>query len=328
MGDLAPDVSAMLVRAGIRGKETPFAHDGYSGAAMSRIQDGGCAYIIKRVSRTEDWIIQMTSDHSLREAQIAVSGLLSELPPGLRSPSIDAARDGDGFALLMHDLTPYLLPTAGLLDESTADLVLQRTAAMHARFWDAPPAQDIGWCGLQGRLLMLSEDAGERLRDADLMQIGFAAGWERFHAAAPVPVSALVRRIQRDPKPLLRVLSQLPQTLLHNDVKVANLAIQDETLWMFDWALAGVGPVSFELAWVLAVNSSRLPWSLEATISRYRDHLNRELGRPVDPEEWAMQRAATLICGIVMFGWAKADDAAELNWWCEGAMKAAGTLGL
>ena len=175
---------------------------------------------------------------------------------------------------------------------------------------------------------MLSEDAGERLRDADLMELGFADGWERFHAVVPPPVSALVRRVSRDPKPLLRVLSQMPQTLLHNDVKVANLAIQDDTLWMFDWALAGIGPVSFELAWVLAVNSSRLPWSLDATIARYRDHLERALARRVDTEEWAMQRAVTLICGIVMFGWAKADDAAELGWWCEGAIAAAATLGL
>ena len=325
---LYPDVSSMLAAHGMSGTEAPFEHDGYSGATMARIRHGDQSYVIKRVSRTVDWIIQMTSDHSLREAQIAASDVLAPLAPGLRSPSIAASRDGDGFALLMRDLSPHLLLGNAVLAERHADFVLRRVAEMHARFWGAPPAVDIGWCGMPERLLMLSEDAGRRLREAGLMELGFAAGWERFHAAVPPEVSALVHRLHDDPTPLVAALAALPQTLLHNDVKVANMAIEGDTLWLFDWALAGIGPVSAELGWLLAVNSSRLPWSLDDTLARYRTYLERALGASFADDDWSRQRAGTLLGGLVMFGWAKAGDPDELRWWSKGGLAGAALLGL
>jgi hypothetical protein len=258
----------------------------------------------------------------MREAQIAASDVLAALAPGLRSPSIAAAQDGDGFALLMHDLTEYLLPGGDALPVSTFDLILERTAQMHARFWESAPRADVGWCGLRERLLMLSEPAGERLRRAGLMELGFGAGWERFHAAVTAEVSALVRGLHDEPGPLIAALSMLPQTLLHNDVKVGNLAIEGDTLWLFDWALAGIGPVASELGWLLAINSSRLPWTLDETTERYAEHLRPTLGERWDAALWGRQRAAAHICGLLMFGWRKVDDAAELGWWCERAIEA------
>ena len=327
MSELYPDVASMLRAHGIEGDETPFAHDGYSGATMTRIGTQGHRYVIKRVSRTLDWIIQMTSDHAMREAQIAASGVLDVLAPGVRSPSIAAARDGDGFALLMHDLAPHLLPDDGVVPVAAFDFILERTAQMHARFWEAPPAADLGWCGLQERLLMLSEAAGQRLRDAGLMELGFGAGWERFHAAAPPDVSALVRRLHDDPGPLIAVLDALSQTLLHNDIKVANLAIEGGTLWLFDWALTGIGPVACDLGWLLAVNSSRLPWTLDETADVYAGHLRTALRERFDAAMWERQLAAAHLCGIVMFGWSKAGDPDELRWWCDRASVAADAFG-
>lgn len=325
---LYPDAASMLRAHGIAGDETPFAHEGYSGATMTRIEQQGRRYVVKRVSRTLDWIIQMTSDHAMREAQIAASGVLSSLAPAVRSPSIAAARDGDGFALLMRDLTPHLLPRDGLVPAAMFDFILQRTAQMHALFWEAPPAIDPGWCGLRERVLMLSEAAGERLRSAGLMELGFASGWERFHAAAPPEASALIRRLHEDPAPLLGALDMLPPTLLHNDVKIGNLAIEGETLWLFDWALAGIGPVASELGWLLAVNSSRLPWTLDETVERYAAHLRSALGRRFDAAMWERQRAAAYVCGLVMLGWGKAGDSGELAWWCSRALEAQSSLGL
>jgi hypothetical protein len=325
---LYSDVPEMLDAHGVSGEEVPFAHEGYSGATMSRIVMGERGYVVKRVSRTIDWVIQMTSDPALREAQIAASDVLDALRPGLRSPSIAAARDGDGFALLMHDVTACLLPSTGRVSESTADLILTRVAEMHARSWEALPTEGIEWCGLRERLLMLSEPAATRLRAAGFMLSGgFAAGWENFHRAAPPEARDLVRALHDDPQPLIDVCAGLPWTLLHNDLKTGNMAIEGETLWLFDWALAGFGPVGVDLGWLLSANSWRLPWGLDETLERYRTRLARELVDRFDDGMWRRQEAVAHVSGLIMFGWKKHDDPDELAWWCERAMAAADLFG-
>jgi hypothetical protein len=328
MSVLCPDVATMLAAQGIAGVETPFAHDGYSGATMARIEHNGHRYVIKRVSRTLDWIIQMTSDHAMREAQIAASSVLEPLAPGIRSPSISAAYDGDGFALLMHDLQPWLLPPQGVQSVHLWNLVLSRVAQMHAMFWQAPPEEDLGWCDLRERLLMLSEPAGQRLRAAGMMEFGFASGWERFHEEVKPEVSVLVRDLHDDPAPLLNACDLLPSTLLHNDLKLANIAVEGETLWLFDWALSGIGPVGCDLGWLLCVNSSRMPWTLDNALERYAAHLRTALRSRFDEPAWERQCAVAYVSGLVMFGWAKADSRDELDWWCERALAARPVLRL
>jgi hypothetical protein len=325
---LYPDVRSMLTAHEVTAREVSFSHDGYSGATMARIEQDDQRYVLKRVSRTLDWIIQMTSDHAMREAQIAASSVLVPLAPGVRSPSIGAALDGDGFALLMHDLKDWLLPAQGVLAASLWDLILSSVAQMHAMFWEAPPVEDLGWCGLRERLLMLSGPAGERLRDAGLMEFGFASGWERFHDAARPEASVLVRALHDDPAPLLDACDPLPRTLLHNDLKLANMAVEGETLWLFDWALSGIGPAGCDLGWLLCVNSSRIPWTLDETLARYSEHLRTALGSRFKAADWERQRAVAFISGLMMFGWAKADSPDELDWWCERALDARSVLRL
>jgi hypothetical protein len=75
------------------------------------------------------------------------------------------------------------------------------------------------------------------------------------------------------------------------------------------------------------VNSSRLPWTLDETLERYREHLRRALGARFDADIWKRQEAVAHVSGLMMFGWAKGDDAEESAWWCERAMAAAEVFG-
>jgi aminoglycoside phosphotransferase (APT) family kinase protein len=136
-----------------------------------------------------------------------------------------------------------------------------------------------------------------------------------------------VRALHDDPQPLIDVCNGLPQTLLHNDVKTGNIAIEGATVWLFDWALAGFGPVGSELGWLLGVNSSRLPWSLDQTLDVYGAHLRRALGALFDEEMWKRQQAVAHVSGLLEFGWAKGDDPEELGWWCERALAATDAFG-
>jgi hypothetical protein len=332
MRDLAPDVPAMLARNGIAGPETAFAHNGYSGCRMSRVRSGDDAYVIKRTSFTDDWIIQMTSDHAVREARIAVSNVLASLRT-VRSPSIDAAHDGDGFAILMRDVSPHLLASDRPLPPAVAGRMLAAAAEMHALYWDRPPADDVGWCGIRERMLMLSPAAGERMVSAGFADVGFVPGWRRFHAWAPPEVSALARRLHDDPAPLLAVLAAFPQTLLHNDIKAANCAIDREGLWLFDWALAGHGPVCVEIAWLMGVNVDLLPWSFAEAMDRYASLLREALNDPrAGSVRWDEQYDLARLLRLLLLGWAKlprtSDGGAEVRWLCDGALAAAARYGL
>ena len=77
---------------------------------------------------------------------------------------------------------------------------------------------------------------------------------------------------------MIRVLQRLPRTIVHHDLKIANAGIEGSTLWLIDWSEVTLGPVALDLGWLLAVNSSRLPWTLDETAERYRRHLSAALG--------------------------------------------------
>ena len=331
--ELASDVAAMLDRNSIAGAEVPFEHDGYSGCRMSRIESGGRSYVIKRTRFADDWMIQMTSDLAVREARIAVSDVLAPLRR-VRSPSIDAAHDGDGFALLMHDVAPYLVPTDRRLTPDLANHLLAAAAELHACYWQALPEEDLGWCGMRERLLMLSPQVGQRMVAAGFDDIGFVRGWERFHAWAPGDVSDLIRRLHDDPSNLVATLASLPQTLLHNDIKAANCAVEGDTLWLFDWALAGTGPVCAEIAWMMGVNVELLPWTLDESLERYAGLLKQSLGdRRFQEARWDEQYDLSRLMRLMLLGWAKvprgdSHDSGELRWLCEGALAAARRHGL
>jgi aminoglycoside/choline kinase family phosphotransferase len=332
---LAPDVDALLRAHGIGGAGLAIADPGYMGAIKSRFTAGGRRYILKRISPHDVWMRDILRDRGCREFEFAISGLAERMPPGLRVPNIGAARDGDGWALLMHDLTDALLPRHGRLPHETVARIIDAVAGMHASFW-REPLDDAGvtWVTTEQQLRMLSPETGRLLIERG-MDFGLLRGWEVFDRLAPAAAVSLVRELRADPTPLIAALAALPQTLLHGDVKCDNIAIDGTTVWLFDWQLTQAGPVALELAWLLAVNSSRLPDSLEETAEQYRTSLERALGRRAGQLNWPRQLALTAVVGLLRYGWGKAldSDAAssearsrELDWWCERAVAGAAAL--
>jgi aminoglycoside phosphotransferase (APT) family kinase protein len=114
----------------------------------------------------------------------------------------------------------------------------------------------------------------------------------------------------------------LPRTLLHGDVKVANFAIvEGGKVAAFDWAMCGAGPCSVDLGWYLAVNASRLAGTKEEVIARYRALLGIDLGDAT----WRRLEDAAIILGARMLLWAKAaalesgraGAQEEWDWWME-----------
>lgn len=328
MTALAPDLTTLLRAHGLDGaREHPLSGGGYTGAGISRIQRGDERYVVKRSRCAEDWVRRLTGDATCREAEFAVSPLVARLPASVRVATVGATHDGDAWALLMRDISPLLLPEERISNERL-DAILAAVAAMHAAFWDDPlDGAGVGWCGIAERLSLLSPRTGEMLV-AEGNDFGLAEGWRVFDRIAPPAARDLARRLRDDVTPLVRLIESLPPTLLHGDLKAANMGLEGDTLWLLDWTMVSRAPVALDISWLIAVNSGLLPPRLDDVFDAYARHLERALGRErIAAARWPEQRAGAMLCGLMMYGWGKALDAVagypeELRWWCEGALAA------
>jgi hypothetical protein len=333
MSGLYPDVASLLAAHGITVAGSPMSGAGLSGARHTSLVQDGRRYVLKRLRLDDDWLMRLTGDVAYREAQFAVSTLARRLPPGVRTPTLGASFDGDGRAILMHDITSILLPDAQIVRAESMDAMLRGFAGLHAAFWDDPLLDvDIAWCAARHRIALLGPGTGEMLvREG--RDFGIARGWRVFDTLMPA-VADLTRRLAANMTPLLALLQSFPQTLLHGDLKIANFGWDGETLSLLDWAMVMRGPVAIDVMLFLTMNSSVLPWTLDETLERYAARLELALGAErFAAARWWQQRAAMMLCGLVYYGWGKALDAEagrpdELRWWCDGALAAVDALDL
>ena len=306
-------VAALLDAHGLADvHEESFDHTGFSGATLTRlVRSDGVSFVLKRMSIERDWIMRATDDLLCREAAFADASI--DLGDAAHTPAVGAARDGDGYALLMRDISAELLP-AGNITTTQLDAVIDGMAALHAR----PVPTAVPWCGVARRLTLLTPTTG-RIAAAYGAPVAhdIIEGWRSFDAHATTRARTIVRGLIDDPSPLVRALARTPAAFLHGDLKFDNIGI-DSTgrLWLIDWAMTLVAPPAVELGWFLAINSRRLPVSLDDVIRRYADAagMTRALQTRHD--------ALTALCGLLLRGWRKSIDAAagdgdELRWWCE-----------
>lgn len=315
-------VASLLDGHGLAGaEETPFTHTGFSGATLTRLMRGdGSLFVLKRMSIERDWIMRATDDVACREAAFADAG--AELGDAARTPATGAARDGGGYVLLMRDISAELLP-AGAISTTQLDAVIAGMAALHAR----PAPARMPWCDLTRRLTLLTP-AGALVAEAYGAPVArdISEGWRLFDAHATKTARTLVRGLFDDPSPLVRALSRMPAAFLHGDLKFDNIGLDGSgRLWLIDWALMLIAPPPVELGWFLAINSRRLPTSLDEAMRRYAD------AAAIPSHLRARHDGLTVLCGLLLRGWRKALDAAagdgdELRWWCERVKAAAEVL--
>src|SRR6185295_4973060 len=163
-------------------------------------------------------------------------------------------------ALLMPDLTDVLLPWEEAAEPSTVDRAIGAMAALHTHRWPAGALADGPWCPLRDRVLLLSRPAAEGYR-ADGNPVGerFLTGWDAFDAAVPGPARDLIAGLANEPAPLLAALARLPATLIHGDLKLANVGFApDGRIALIDWQMVMVAPVAVELGWFLVSNAPSL----------------------------------------------------------------------
>ena len=305
----------------------PLVHgDAKSGARFERVRIGGDDYVLKHVRRDDDWIMRATGDLSYRAIRVWSSGLLDDVPECIDHTVTGAALTDDGAALLMRDVSEYLVPEGDApISSDQHARFLDHMAQLHAAFW--------GWHDMVGLTPLVSRYLWfapcvvecERARGfPDAVPRIMGAGWQRFLTLAP-RAAEVVMPLLADPDPLIGALESTPRTLLHGDWKLGNLGSHpDGRTILVDWAVPGSGPACADLAWYVALNRRRLPngWSKEDILVTYRQALERQ---GIDTEPWwETQRALCLLGALVQFGWEKAfDETEELAWWETRALEGA-----
>ena len=317
------DVASLLAAHGLTGSdEQPFAHTGFSGATLSRlVRDDGQAFVLKRMSIERDWIMRATDDTACREAAFADAHI--DLGERIRTPAAGAARDGDGYALLLHDVTDDLLPQ-GAITDSQLSAIIAGMVSLHAQ--PAPTA--LPWCDLTQRLTLLTPATARIAAQYGApVATDIIDGWRLFDEHATAGAERIIASVIADPAPLIDALERMPTGFLHGDLKFDNIALPPGgRLWLIDWAMTLIAPPAVELGWFLAINSRRLTVPLDDVMSRYADAAGMSV------KLRSRHDALTVLCGLLLRGWRKALDAdagepAELRWWSERAENARWVLG-
>jgi hypothetical protein len=305
--------------AGAVRREPLVAADGLSGSPLERVVlAGGEVLVVKHVRPGGDWIMRGTHDRG-RVAELWTSGLLGRVPDAIDHAVLAVEPDGDGWAVVMRDVSAALLPEAARLSRAASRRVLEAAAALHRAFPGAPPP---ALCPLADRYSLLSPATARReAGGADEVPRLIARGWERLAEVVPADVAEAVLAIAERPEPFAAALARFPTTLVHGDLKLGNLGLAGERLVLVDWGTqTGWAPPAVEVAWYLAVNHSRI----DATREQVLDDFRAAEGDLHDEDALPL----ALLGGMVQLGWDKAlnssghpdpavraREAADLAWW-------------
>jgi hypothetical protein len=311
-------VTSML--AGAIRREPLAAGDGRSGSLLERVTlAGGEVVVVKHARAASDWIMRATHDDSGRVATLWSSGLLRRVPAVIEHAILAVERDGDGWVVVMRDVSAALLPDAARLSRAGSRRVLEAAAALHAAFRDQPP---VALCPLADRYGFLSPATARReAAGPDQVPKLIARGWERLPELLPADVAEAVLAVAERPEPFAAALARFPATLVHGDLKLGNVGFLDGRVVLLDWGTqTGWAPPAVEAVWYLAVNASRI----DATREQVLDDVRAAEGGRHDED--ALRLA--LLGGLVQLGWDKALHAtehpdpavrawerADLEWW-------------
>lgn len=296
--------------------------DSLSGSRFEAARYRGDDVILKYLCVDDDWIMRATGDLHCRQLTLFTSGLLNRLPSSIDHATVGVApyvsHSGHrGGAFLLRDVGASLVPPGrDAIDLATHLRFLDHMAEMHAAYWEWTDADDLfpvlhHYVILTPTMAVLERERGSR----EPVPAAVAAGWGRMRETWPATYATLLDLVH-EPGPLLAALASSPSTLVHGDWKLGNLGEHgDGRTILLDWDRCGVAPITFDLAWYLAVNCDRMPQTKEAAIDAYRSSLDRH--GIATGDWWSRQLALALLGAFLQLGWSKTDDADEFGWWNE-----------
>jgi hypothetical protein len=301
----------------------PLGSAGASGSALERgWLDDGSTVVIKHAIMRHDWIMQATRDVG-RVATLWAAGFFDQVPAVIDHATLEVRADPDGAIVAMRDVSTHLfndvVPSAA--DRRT---VLSAVADMHAALATLGSAPV---CPLADYLVFLSPSVCQRFAaDHEVPRLALE-GWSRFLDVVDEDVVAIVDSVHRDPSVLAAALLERPSTVVHGDLKFANLGTDGERAVVIDWGtLTSWAPPAVDYAWYLAINTAATGRSHD----EIRDEIRAAQGAAFD----ATAESLALVGALAQLGWEKALGAtsdnplvaqrerAGLEWWSAAARRA------
>jgi hypothetical protein len=291
---------------------------GNSGAALERVPlPDGTPGITKRVVPGGDWLGRAAGGTAIT-AELWNAGVLQRLPASIETGIVAVEPDGDGWRILMRDLSDALLASEGAISRERHREVMAAAAAMHAAFRDQ---RLDGAITLEAHLGISSPGLAEAERaGSDLIPKQLETAWEAFAQAADDDVAHAVLASLADPEPLAHALRAGGTTLVHGDLRDDNLGFADGRVVLLDWDIAGEGTPALELAWYLCHDA----WRTQAT----HEELIEDFLAAEDGAIGEHDLDLGLIAGLQLYGWVFGHSAvihpdpaerewarAELGWW-------------
>ena len=308
-----------LAQLGAGARREPLEHSGNSGAAIERVVLGdGTTLIAKRVGRGADWLGRVTNDRG-RTALLWQAGAFERMPAELDHGIESVIEDGDGWWVVMRDLSATFLGDERRLSRAESRRILDAAAAMHAEFAGDVPD---GAASLTARIGMSSLRVAEAERSGpDLLPKQLDAAWDAFAESVPEDVAGEVMPLVRDPSVLPAELERRGRsTLIHGDLRDDNLGLTDDRIVLLDWDLATAGTPTVEFAWFLCHDA----WRADATHDEIEHDFREAEGDRLD----AAEAELGMLSGLVQYGWIfghslrvhpdpaeRAWAEEELRWW-------------
>jgi aminoglycoside phosphotransferase (APT) family kinase protein len=291
---------------------------GFSGATLESVTlNDGTRLVVKRISPSWDMAMRATHDRG-RAATLWTSGALDRLPPSIDHAIVAAEPEGDGWVIVMRDVSSALLPEGHSLTRAQFRRVFAAARDMH-RAYRGVRIDDL--CTLTDHLSTLTPAAMAQFADRDdWLPRMLPRGWELFDDLVPNDIAAAVRAIHARPALLAAELERSWTTMLHGDLWIANFGLLPERVVFLDWGLATCAPPVLEFTMFLTGCWSRVTATRDEMITDIRALYGD------DHDERALQLA--FIATFSEFGWNKALDVVEhpdpalraqeegeLHWW-------------
>jgi hypothetical protein len=277
-------------------RREPIVSGGKSGSQLERgWLDDGSPVVIKHAVADADWIMQATDDRG-RVADMWVNGVFDRVPTVVEHALLAVRRKPGGAELLMSDLSGCLFSSGPDFRACHLD-VLSGVTSLHRAFASGPVNE---LCSLRDYYTFLSPQVCARFsHDHDVPALA-VEGWARFHELVPDDVVGAIDRLHDDPRPLVDALSGYEGTLVHGDLKMANLGMDRGRVVLLDWGtLTTWAPAAVDFAWYLAINAAALDLDLELDV--LVEQCRRAIGAGGDA---ALDLA--LVGALAQLGWEKA----------------------
>lgn len=285
---LAPEtLSDLISHSVIRVKCCPMEnHSGLAGGRLEYVDTDNGRFVLKRMSIKSDWIMYSSNDHLCRSVTIWQYGLLDQLLPHLEHKIIACAHDGDGWAILMDDLTGNLFAWDRFPVEFVP-IFLDTLARTHATFWNDSRLRDprLGLSNTQRYFDFFHKAQSYTGQSLGVLPDWVKDGWEAMKELLDEAVYKQMLKFHENPQPILNALSHFPYTLLHGDYRAENLAYNGNPI-AFDWQQATCSLMTIDLAWITKQGYVHAAMSQGEAISYYRNRLETYLNQPFENKVW------------------------------------------